>query len=170
VPEGAVGAEVALREDAQGKHMTGVEGQPEDAPSFDVFMAGPWSVPPHHVVQRHPRLGTKPLALPQRAGNQPGSQHVLHRLAKTEVGRQREGRQQLRQSQPRLLVARLHMIMLRAGAWSIESRRSSACGRPVPDSQSHCGIRTRKPVKSGYPGGGQRVLAAAGIGLWPGGS
>jgi len=48
VPHGPVGTEVVFREDVQGEHVTGVEGQPEHAPAFDVFMAGPRRVAPYH--------------------------------------------------------------------------------------------------------------------------
>src|SRR5438034_577312 len=48
MPYGAVGAEIVLREDAQREHVTGVEGQAENAPALHVFVAGPPRVAAHH--------------------------------------------------------------------------------------------------------------------------
>ena len=47
MPHGAVGTEIVLWEDAQCEHVTGVEGQAENAPAFDVLVVGPRRVAPH---------------------------------------------------------------------------------------------------------------------------
>ncbi len=61
-----------------------------------------------HVIQPHPGAGFQAQALPQPPGDQPGPQHMLHRLAHPQIGRQREGAYQLCQPDPRPLIIRTH--------------------------------------------------------------
>ena len=62
----------------------------------------------HHVVQRHPRLRLQAQSLPEPDRDQPRAQHVLHRLAQPQIGRQREGGHDLSQPEPRILITRVH--------------------------------------------------------------
>ena len=81
---------------------------PNQAATSAVSATQPTHASTIDVVQRHPRSAPEAEALAQPRGDQPGPQHVLHRLAHAQVGRQRERGHELGQPHPRILITRVH--------------------------------------------------------------
>ena len=59
-----------------------------------------------HVVERRGGLVLDAHVLAETGGDRPRPQHVLHRLTQPEVGRQREGRDNLREAQAGVAIVR----------------------------------------------------------------
>ncbi|MGA2265279.1 MAG: hypothetical protein ABSH10_02480 [Phycisphaerae bacterium] len=71
VPEGPVGAEVVLREDAQAQHVARVEGQDEYAPAVDVLVVEPGKASPdcRKVTQSRGKVGHGTPSVTMRGGS-----------------------------------------------------------------------------------------------------
>ena len=72
-----------------------------------------------HVIQPLALLGAQPLPVAYSRGDEPRSEHVLHRLTETEVGRQRGGGHQLGQPNARLEPVAIHTRSVRTHALTV---------------------------------------------------